>query len=264
MCCEDKIALMEEYLDGELDEARSSGLRAHMSACTECRAEFAMLQREQSAYSDYDNGIEVRPSLWAGIEEKITKPEPERAGLLNRIKLLFLPQSFTPAYGLAASAALIILAVVATVIVMRSLESGKVSFQPGSSPQAPGLVDKTPGVVEPPLEPDQPFGLPPKLTKVGNTTKPRQSTQTAMQLAREAEQKYLQAIALLSREARINRRSLDPVVAAKFEESLRAIDRTIAETRQAVRQHPDDPMAVQYMLIAYGKKVEVLREMART
>ena len=39
------------------------------------------------------------------------------------------------------------------------------------------------------------------------------------------------------------------------------LDRTIADTRKAVRQHPDDPVAVQYMLTAYAKKVDVLREM---
>jgi len=44
--------------------------------------------------------------------------------------------------------------------------------------------------------------------------------------------------------------------------TLAAIDRTIADTREAVGQRPTDPEAVRYMLTAYAKKVEVLQEMA--
>ena len=45
---------------------------------------------------------------------------------------------------------------------------------------------------------------------------------------------------------------------------MRALDRTIAETRRAaLGRGNNDPVAVQYMLTAYEKKVEVLREMAR-
>ena len=79
---------------------------------------------------------------------------------------------------------------------------------------------------------------------------------------REAEQKYLAAIAILSRDLKIRGSQLDPRLRAQFEGALVAIDRTIAETRQAVRQRPSDPQVVQYMLTAYAKKVEVLQEMA--
>ena len=82
-------------------------------------------------------------------------------------------------------------------------------------------------------------------------------------LVREAEQKYLAAIAILARDVRRNRSRLDASAAAQFEQTLATIDRTIIGTRRAVRQHPGDPVAVNYMLTAYAKKVEVLREMAR-
>jgi hypothetical protein len=48
---------------------------------------------------------------------------------------------------------------------------------------------------------------------------------------------------------------------ARLDQALASVDRTIAGTRKAVRQHPDDPVAVQYMLSAYSRKVDVLREM---
>src|SRR5262249_37420333 len=85
---------------------------------------------------------------------------------------------------------------------------------------------------------------------------------TVEQLVGQAEQKYLAAVHLLSRDMRKHGPKLDPEVRARFEETLAAIDRSIADTRQAVRQHPTDPEAVRYMLTAYAEKVEVLQEMA--
>lgn len=82
-------------------------------------------------------------------------------------------------------------------------------------------------------------------------------------LIREAEQKYQAAIRLLARDVSRQSARLDPDTRARFEQTLAAVDRTIADTRRAARQHPRDPVAVQYMLTAYAKKVEVLREMSR-
>lgn len=85
---------------------------------------------------------------------------------------------------------------------------------------------------------------------------------TPDELVQEAEQKYLAAIAMLSRDVKQRRSQLDAETLARFEQTLAAVDRTIAGTRRAVREHPGDPVAVQYMLTAYAKKVEVLREIA--
>lgn len=81
-------------------------------------------------------------------------------------------------------------------------------------------------------------------------------------LVREAESKYLAAIRMLSEDVNRKRTRLDPQVAARFDETLATIDRSIAETRRTVLQQRNDPVAVQYMLSAYAKKVEVMREMA--
>jgi hypothetical protein len=80
-------------------------------------------------------------------------------------------------------------------------------------------------------------------------------------LISEAEQKYVAAINLLSRDLNRRRSRLDPETAARFERTLVAVDRTIADTRRAARKHPDDPVAAKYVLTAYAKKVDVLREM---
>jgi hypothetical protein len=84
---------------------------------------------------------------------------------------------------------------------------------------------------------------------------------TPAQLVRDAEYKYLTAIAMLSRDVNRRRPQLDPMMLARFDASLAEIDRTIRETRQVVRGNPEDPIALQYLLAAYSKKVDVLREM---
>lgn len=90
-----------------------------------------------------------------------------------------------------------------------------------------------------------------------------QAEQEPDRLVREAEQKYVAAIRLLARDVGRRRSRIDPDTLAGFERTLAAVDRSIADTRRAAREHPRDPVAVQYMLTAYAKKVEVLREMTR-
>jgi Putative zinc-finger len=85
---------------------------------------------------------------------------------------------------------------------------------------------------------------------------------TSDELVRAAEGKYVAAIALLARDVRRRRDSLDREEAARFGRTLAAVDRAIAETRRAARSRPRDPVAAQYMLAAYSKKVDLLREMA--
>ena len=94
-----------------------------------------------------------------------------------------------------------------------------------------------------------------------NSEQLRRQRATA-RLVREAESKYVAAIKMLSEDVNRKRTRLDPQVAARFDETLATIDRSIAETRRTVLKHGNDPVAVQYMLSAYAKKVEVMREMA--
>ncbi|HJQ35063.1 MAG TPA: zf-HC2 domain-containing protein [Pyrinomonadaceae bacterium] len=82
-------------------------------------------------------------------------------------------------------------------------------------------------------------------------------------LIQEAERKYLSAIAALSRDAGRRRRQMDAETIDSFDRTLAVVDRAIAETRAAARRHPRDPVAVQYMMAAYAKKVDLLRGMAQ-
>jgi hypothetical protein len=93
-------------------------------------------------------------------------------------------------------------------------------------------------------------------------SQPVANSNLANKLVRDAEQKYLAAITILKRDYDKRRTQLNPQFVAKMDAALSTIDSTIAETRKAVRQNPDDPIALQYMLAAYAKKVEVLKGVA--
>ena len=79
---------------------------------------------------------------------------------------------------------------------------------------------------------------------------------------REAEKKYLSAIGQLVRDVSRRHSQLDTESRVKLDRALASIDRTIAATRHIVRKHPDDPVAAQYMLAAYARKVDTLRTLA--
>lgn len=49
--CEDKVALIERWLDGELSGAESESLRAHMAACAGCSEARRRLEKLQSTLS---------------------------------------------------------------------------------------------------------------------------------------------------------------------------------------------------------------------
>jgi hypothetical protein len=79
-------------------------------------------------------------------------------------------------------------------------------------------------------------------------------------VALRAEQQYLSAIKILSRDIERRRAFISPALLSQLETALTDVDRNIAATRRAAREQPRDPFAVQYLALAYEKKVELLRE----
>jgi hypothetical protein len=169
---------------------------------------------------------------------------------------------------------MVIAAVAITIGVMNYIQSRD---------QAPTQIIKTntptpvqpnvqPTDTQPPKQSEQPTmaGKDSVPTRPGSTeriaAKPRTPSRRSDdpdRLVREAEQKYLAAINLLSRDFKGQRERLDPETRTKFELALAQIDETVRATREAVRRNPGDPVALQYMLAAYSRKVDFLRDTAR-
>ena len=281
MKCEEYQILIEDYLDGALHDQAAARLNAHMSTCVECASFHRELSREQDVYARYQRDIEVTPMLWASIAGRIKQERAAQPqGLISRLREQLAAAFAAPRLSPAFAAVLVVVAIGATVFVMSRL------YTPPPALVANNNGDSTSGVASGTNSNSGVTPKPPESVQTGAGTTiavaPKNSgtesqktarepksanrelaaTLTPAQLVRDAEYKYLTAIAMLSRDVNRKRSQLDPAMLARFDASLADIDRTIKETRQVVRGNPEDPIALQYLLAAYSKKVDVLREMS--
>lgn len=282
MKCEEYRILIEDYVDGALDHKAALRVTSHTAACAECASFYQEMSREQEVYARYQRDVEVTPVLWASIETRINReraaqPEGQLGGMISRLREQLAGVFSAPRLSPAFAAALVIVAIGTTVFVMSRLNSRGpepiASSNSNASVKPPDVSNQNASVVVP--APNTPEGgkdntlaanpgiVAPNTVKAAavNPRNRQTATLTPAQLVRDAEQKYLTAIAMLSRDVNRRRSQLDPMMLARFDASLSEIDRTIKETRHVVRENPEDPIALQYLLAAYSKKVDVLREM---
>lgn len=273
MKCDDCLLAIEEYFDGELNEKQSQVIETHLFICINCSKAYKKLEAEQNIYKNYERNIAISPSLENAIESRLEKELGQlgRLGqknklapfswLKNLIKNILNIPSFTPVF---VAASLILVTVVTTIMVMKNFSKTEVSPNPITSATpivtpidkaidkeiSSNVEEKTPTILE-----DLPT------PKIGITSsKKNRSNNPAQKLIKEAESKYLAAIAILAKDSKENYKNMSPELRASFDKSLRIIDENIVQTRQAIKKNPKDPVIAQYMLAAYAKKVEVLQE----
>lgn len=278
MKCAECQSLVQEYFDGELDQLAAKAVLVHIENCSSCGTLLEQLSSEHRTYQRYDRELEVSQALWfktrAQLAEEIGRQEvtPFRRSHIEFSRLLSLR------FSVAASAALVALAVIVTVAVMKYLNtpetppqivySSETPVGPKGAPEETEVIEpgKSKGAVVRDKESEikKSMGVGPGTVLArgsSSTAKDAREPKTPVQLVREAEKNYLSAIALLTRDTQQRQSQFDPETRGKLDEALAAIDRTILSTRKAVQRNPNDPLAVQYMLAAYGKKVDVLKEM---
>jgi hypothetical protein len=280
MKCEECRPLLERYFDADLGEATADLVGNHLTSCAACAQAYEGLEREHEFYLRHEVEVAVSPTFWDQVGAR-TIPEkvaPARGfGLLCERFVQALGEFRSLRFGPLFTTALVILAIGGTVAIMtyRAARQGEAIQTPISkaidneataTPENKGETDRAPAARQQEVAQVQ-KSPPPRAARRANIrlVDRRLSSsarrQTPDELVREAEQKYLAAIAILGRDANRRRAQFDPAELAQFDQVLAAVDRTIAGTRRAVREHPTDPVAVQYMLAAYAKKVDVLRQM---
>ncbi|MGH9880276.1 MAG: anti-sigma factor family protein [Pyrinomonadaceae bacterium] len=278
MKCEECQVLLEEYLDGELEKHAAGAMSVHIASCQSCNEALRQLVAEQQAYASYERGIEVSPALWSSVRSRLDEQNPP--GPWQRWQHGFSNLFSLKPFNAPITVALVLLAVVLTVSVMKYLDrqdgQEQIAAPTDQSTASQSTVENHP-VENQDKNTQLKDTLKEKELKTNITTVPRRTDvvrgkpalvkrdvsepQTAAQLVHEAERKYLSAIALLNRDVKQHPSRLDSDARAKLDGALVAIDRTIAATRAAVKRNPNDPVAAQYMLSAYRKKVDVLKEM---
>lgn len=280
MKCAECQALVQEYFDGELDQRAAGAVSVHLESCSSCSTELEQLAFEQRAYQSYDRELDVSPALWIKVRERLAEEDNGRTlTLFGRSQIAF-SKLLSLRFPVATAVAVAFFAIVVTVGVMKHLNKQEAPKQLALSSETPPGEERQPERlnVSEPANSNGPEGSirgPRKKRGVvaglraetvrgksslvsGNAREPK----TPVQFVREAEQKYLSAIALLTRDAEQRPSRLDSETRAKLNGALVAVNRTILSTRKAVQRNPNDPLAVQYMLSAYEKKVDVLKGMS--
>jgi anti-sigma factor RsiW len=283
MKCEECLRSLDDYIDGESDEATANRVTAHLTACAQCQAEYELIERERDAYAEYRREVRVSVSVWDGVRREMENVKRERRRRrFGRLRDWLATFVFTPRLTLAHAGLLAAVAVGVTVGAVHverkwseraadgadRVEKKTVEEKKAVEPRAdsePKIVTETPAPNSPKVnivKPARAFLVSAPVRKPARPADGR--GQSAAELIRDAETKYAAAINQLLRETRGKRERLDVATQIKFNGALADIDAAIAETRKAVRRNPKDPVAVQYMLTAYGRKVDALQEIAHS
>lgn len=294
MNCEDFLLMLDDYVEDELDRKSSAQVSAHLAACQSCADYYQELKREQELYSQYLPGVEATPALRAKVLAGVEEIQRERSssGSLRKRLIKFFPiPSFNPTFAAASIALFFVFAATVGLIKYKSPEnefnqeiiSQNNSYQIQSLPEESAIYPKAEGLK--PNEKEHASAREAKIfiVKAENRAKKNtsglklstplkqtsgfRSTNSSRNLTIEdvvgkAERQYKGAIALLSDDIKRRRAQLSQNLTPQIEQALTDIDKTINETRQAVQAKPNDPVAIQYMTTAYGKKIELLRTIA--
>jgi len=266
MKCDDCLQLLESYLDRELDNKTRTRVSEHLSTCDSCLHEYRSLENQQAFFIEHSPAVEPSPAFWSGVTRDTKRLNEERHGFAR-----FLRPITGFRIGPALTAAIIVCTVAGTITLMHVMNRERTTepLQASSVAGTPTVASHTASEVAIKSESLRHVvetrraarAVASRVRRLPESERVAHQTQSPDDLVRDAEKKYLAAIAMLSRDAGKRRSTTDPDQLIQFDQALATVDRTIAGTRRAVREHPTDPVAVQYMLAAYAKKVDVLRQM---
>ena len=147
MSCEDCLAVLEEYFDGELEPETAERVGAHVAACADCSEALDALDAEQVVYARYRRDIEPSPALWQSVAarisaEKTVEPPPDAPPLLPRLWAavagVFVLPRFSPA--LAGSLSLVAVCAVAGWLWFSAPQGSRDERANAPQPAAPQLV----------------------------------------------------------------------------------------------------------------------------
>lgn len=71
MNCEKTLILIDDLIEGELDEQTAAQVDSHMFACVKCREQNEMIKREKAIYAQYLFGAEPPTDLWKNFQAKL-------------------------------------------------------------------------------------------------------------------------------------------------------------------------------------------------
>ena len=285
MKCEACMGMMDELIEGDLDSSLARQATAHMAMCGPCSQLYANLGYEQELLRKYLLEVEPTPALWATLrleleKEKVIRASQAQFRLQRWLAIALGGMNVTP--QMATALVLITIGLAIGIMVWRTtIDASKHQVQNAGSGVQPTFegnrVGTDPGSDRTdrrgPVDDDR--GILPSSAKSGDRREKRisatgragrrmiersRAVPTVDQVVRGAEQQYLSAIQILSRDIKRRRAVISPALLSQLETALAEVDRNIAATRRVARERPRDPVAVQYLASAYENKVDLLRE----
>ena len=287
MKCEACLGMMDELIEGELDGRLAREAIAHMAMCGPCSQLYANLRYEQQLFRKYLLEVEPTSASWANLRLELEKEKVIRASqphfrLQRWLAIAFGGLNVTP--QMATALILITIGVAIGIMVWRTtIDTSKqqaqnpgVGVQPSSEVNREGAHRDSDITDRQRAANDNERKTQPSSTESGQKESGihvsaagrarRRSfgrspvVPTVDQVALRAEQQYLSAIEILSRDIKRRRAVISPALLSQLETALAEVDRNIVATRRAAREQPRDPVAIQYLASAYENKVDLLRE----
>ncbi len=268
MSCEFCRSELEDFLYGELSESRASEIRAHLAGCGDCAAARDELERENELFARYYEQTAIEPSaaMWETIREQIrAEAVPLREDKADGGWLAGMPGSgafswlFSPSILRQAAFSLLLIALTAAVTTW-VLRRGRDELKPIETKELTSASPSPPATATPPE-----IVPPPKKSRAAvprATPRARVLSDQGLinqQIAR-AEREYRNAIRLLDSAIAGRKNGFDPGLIKQYESSLALIDSSIAASRRALRERPNDLAAGQFLLAAYARKVELMQD----
>lgn len=288
MKCEACLGMMDELIEGELDGSLVREATAHMAMCRPCSQLYANWRSEQELYRKYLLDVEPTPALWANLrleleKEKVIRSSQPQSRLQHWLAIALGGLNVTP--QMATVLVLITIGLATGIMVWQTTTDpsrhpdqnrGVVGVQPSSEVNPAGthrdsdITDRQRAAhdnerkIQPSSTESGEKGSGIHVSEAGRAGRRKFGRSpvvpTVDQVALRAEQQYLFSIEILSRDIKRRRATISPVLLSQLETVLAEVDRNIAATRRVAREQPRDPFAVQYLALAYEKKVELLRE----
>jgi Putative zinc-finger len=279
MSCELYRSELEDFLYGELSESRASEIRAHLAGCGACASARDDLERENELLARYYEQTAIDPSaeMWEALRDRIrAEALPSRrqedaggwfAGLAGGPALAWL---FRPSILRQAAFSLLLIALTVAVTTW-VLKRGKEENITGKQKEAPAPIQSSQPAEQPAEQPDitpLPVPSPKRSPEVVRRVAPPArrlsdqgliNQQIGQQIAR-AEREYRNAIRLLDSAIAKRKEVFEPELIKQYESSLALIDSSIAASRRALRERPNDLAAGQFLLAAYARKVELMQD----
>ena len=274
--------VLQSFCDGELSDAQSKNVSAHMAHCTSCTAllEELMMQNELVSTAlapEFEAAVpseRLRQRIDNAIADIHVVNAANRRPLLGKVNNWFgsLGALFTlgqpQAIGYAALVAIIALAGVIGILYFRNAEAPQqvaVSKDPKSA--------ATP---EPTARPNTTKEENPPAPAVKSGTEKRQPNKVSRPRVRPGaneavakvkllpgERTYLRTIAALDSTIKSqNDRPMRPALRAEYERNLALVDRALAAARHAAKKNPNDPDAAEFVFAAYQSKVDLMNTVA--